>query len=190
MKGAGLRSWRGRERPAPLLRYRAAWLREAVALSALDTALNAIDEPAVVVDLGGEILHANTNAQILLARDRRGVSRSLVNAIAGMRADLTWDLTPLRGTQAPRGFLAMLRAPRRETSGPDPVNAAALRWHLTARQIDVLRLVARGFTNVLIADDLGISEGTVEFHVAAIFDKAGVDNRATLIVKLLAVVQP
>ena len=49
----------------------------------------------------------------------------------------------------------------------------------------MLDLVAHGFTNALIADDLGISEGTVEFHLTAIFDKAGVDTRAKLLIRLL-----
>jgi hypothetical protein len=36
-------------------------------LLALDTALNAIDAPAIVVDLDGEVFcQANTNAQVLL----------------------------------------------------------------------------------------------------------------------------
>ena len=76
------------------------WLRGVAALSVLDTALNAIDAPAFVIDLGGEVLHANTNAQTLLERDRPGVSRSLVQAVAGgAPTGRSWDLTPLEGTQ-------------------------------------------------------------------------------------------
>jgi hypothetical protein len=56
------------------------------ALAALDTALNAIDAPAFIVDLGGDVLHVNTNAQVLLDRDRQGVSRSLVAAVTGAPA--------------------------------------------------------------------------------------------------------
>ena len=62
---------------------------------------------------------------------------------------------------------------------------ASQRWNLTARQTEVLRWLAHGLTNGLIAQTLGISERTVEFHLKGIFDKAGVDNRATLLVKLL-----
>jgi DNA-binding NarL/FixJ family response regulator len=56
---------------------------------------------------------------------------------------------------------------------------------LTPRQIAVLDLVAKGLTNELIAEQLMIGKGTVEFHLSATFDKAGVSNRATLIVQLL-----
>ena len=48
----------------------------------------------------------------------------------------------------------------------------------------MLDLVLRGFTNALIADELGIGEGTVEFHLSAIFDKAGVESRAMLIARV------
>jgi DNA-binding CsgD family transcriptional regulator len=160
------------------------WLRGIAALSALDTALNAIDAPAVVVDLDGEVLHANTNAQTLLENDRPGVSRSLAEAIGGSPADRSWDLTPLDGTERRHGFLAVLRGPRNQVVR-DPLRTASARWQLTARQTEVLRWLAHGLTNALIAQTLGISERTVEFHLKAIFDKAGVDNRATLLVKLL-----
>jgi len=67
----------------------------------------------------------------------------------------------------------------------DLLRVATERWHLTVRQAEVLHWVAHGLTNVSIAETLGIGDGTVEFHLKIIFDKAGVDNRATLIAKLM-----
>lgn len=49
---------------------------------------------------------------------------------------------------------------------------------LTEREIDVLRLLARGKTNRRIADELGISAKTVGSHVEHIYAKAGVRSRA------------
>jgi DNA-binding NarL/FixJ family response regulator len=49
---------------------------------------------------------------------------------------------------------------------------------LTARELAVLRLVAAGQSNQQIAGSLGITERTVKFHVTAIFNKLGADNRA------------
>jgi DNA-binding CsgD family transcriptional regulator/transposase len=63
--------------------------------------------------------------------------------------------------------------------------ASPRQWTLTVRQTDVLDLVARGLTNAVIAETLGIGVGTVEFHVAAIFDKAGVCSRAALLAGLI-----
>ena len=48
---------------------------------------------------------------------------------------------------------------------------------LTARQIDVLKLVAQGLPNRLIATELGLSEKTVKVHVTAIFRALDVVNR-------------
>ena len=57
-----------------------------------------------------------------------------------------------------------------------------LRSLLTERQIDVLRLLSEGKPNKLIARDLGISEGTVKIHLAAIFRALDVRNRTEAVV--------
>jgi len=49
---------------------------------------------------------------------------------------------------------------------------------LTRRELEVLRLLARGETNSGIAAALVISEGTVKFHVRNLFEKLHVGNRA------------
>lgn len=46
----------------------------------------------------------------------------------------------------------------------------------------VFALVADGFTNRKIAEDLMVTEKTVKFHLNRIFKKTGVKNRAELIV--------
>ena len=48
---------------------------------------------------------------------------------------------------------------------------------LTAREMDVLTLMAQGLTNKTIAARLGISDQTVKFHVASISGKLGAANR-------------
>jgi DNA-binding NarL/FixJ family response regulator len=49
---------------------------------------------------------------------------------------------------------------------------------LSARERGVLRLVAAGLSNRQIGETLSISERTVKFHVTAIFNKLGAENRA------------
>jgi DNA-binding NarL/FixJ family response regulator len=49
---------------------------------------------------------------------------------------------------------------------------------LTAREVQVLALVATGKTNRAIADQLRISEKTVARHVSNIFTKLGLSSRA------------
>ena len=48
---------------------------------------------------------------------------------------------------------------------------------LTAREVEVLELLAEGLPNKAIAERLGISDQTVKFHVASITGKLGVANR-------------
>jgi two-component system NarL family response regulator len=52
------------------------------------------------------------------------------------------------------------------------------RGDLSDRQREVLRLIAGGRSNKQIAAALAITERTVKFHVTAIMNKLGVDNRA------------
>lgn len=48
---------------------------------------------------------------------------------------------------------------------------------LTARELEVLRLVARGLGNKEIAADLRITTHTVKYHLAAVLEKLGVRSR-------------
>jgi DNA-binding CsgD family transcriptional regulator len=52
---------------------------------------------------------------------------------------------------------------------------------LTAREIDVLNLVADGLSNAEIADRLVLSERTVHAHLRSIFDKLGVNTRTAAV---------
>jgi DNA-binding NarL/FixJ family response regulator len=56
------------------------------------------------------------------------------------------------------------------------------RLGLTARQYDVLRLLAQGMSNKVIARELGITEGTVKVHLLAVFRALDVRNRTAAVV--------
>ena len=50
---------------------------------------------------------------------------------------------------------------------------------LTDRELEVLRLLASGSSNPEMAETLSISQHTVKSHVTHIYDKLGVNDRAT-----------
>lgn len=71
----------------------------------------------------------------------------------------------------------LLEAQDAGVAGRDAAARASAAALLTPRQQDVLRLVARGLTNREIAGVLGLSEGTVKNHVAAILERLEISNR-------------
>ena len=59
---------------------------------------------------------------------------------------------------------------------PHEHDVAALE-QLTAREVEVLRMLAEGFANKEIASRLGISDHTVKFHISSILAKLGASTR-------------
>jgi two-component system response regulator NreC len=53
--------------------------------------------------------------------------------------------------------------------------------NLTTRELQVLRLIAQGFTNMQIAENLSVSVRTIESHRANLMDKLDIHNRAELV---------
>jgi DNA-binding NarL/FixJ family response regulator len=68
----------------------------------------------------------------------------------------------------------------RQVSG---ASTPALPEPLTERELEVLRLLAKGRQNKEIANELWISERTVKFHVSAILAKLAVGNRTEAVGK-------
>jgi len=71
-----------------------------------------------------------------------------------------------------------------EQATPMPTEPAlALVEPLTARELDVLRLLYDGLTNQEIADELVLAVGTVKFYTGQIYGKLGVRNRVTAVAR-------
>lgn len=74
-----------------------------------------------------------------------------------------------------QGILSLERPP---AAGPGAPPGQGV---LTARELDVLRLIATGLPNKAIGLRLGISENTVKFHASAILGKLDAASRAEAI---------
>lgn len=72
------------------------------------------------------------------------------------------------------------RLPAGEASGQ------ALKRLLTARQTEILSLVAKGLSNTEIAERLFLSESTVKWHIRKILRVLGVSNRAQAVARYLS----
>lgn len=68
---------------------------------------------------------------------------------------------------------------------PPSTTTRALPQALTARELEVLALMAAGANNAGIADRLFLAEGTVKSHVKHIFRKMGANNRAEAVARYL-----
>src|ERR1051325_6470271 len=83
-----------------------------------------------------------------------------------------------RGVTEPRATRAVLEAAGHAEPRARTVTRAQLPGRLSRREMDVLRLAARGLTTQQIADRLSISPKTADHHVQHIYTKIGVSTRA------------
>ncbi len=116
------------------------------------------------------------DARIIVLTTYRGDAQILRALRAGARAYLL-------KSQLHRELLDTIRAVHAGQKRIPPDIAAELAEHatddaLSAREIDVLRLIAAGNSNKLIADQLSIGEATVKSHVANILSKLSANDRA------------
>ena len=127
------------------------------------------------IDAMGAIRREFPDARIIVLTTHAGdvlVSRALK---AGARAYLLKGL--LR-----KELLETIRAVHLGQKRVSPEVAAEIAEHasddaLTPREIDVLRLIARGSANKIIAAELSLTEETVKSHIRNILSKLGANDR-------------
>ncbi|WP_019178781.1 LuxR C-terminal-related transcriptional regulator [Microbacterium yannicii] len=174
----------------PLVRYR-------------DLDVQFVEPPLDGRPLPSEVAHgarAVVRGSILALVDRPEVGRVRVqwdcdgtNLLISMRDDGPGDLTDAstqlqlvrQRVHALNGRLSVEATPGWGTEmsiviplDPPHTTAVAAAWNLRPREFEVLQLLASGRRNRGIAEDLGISENTVKFHVASIYRKLNASGRA------------
>ena len=124
-----------------------------------------------IIDIHNEF----PNARIIVLTTYTGDVQVLRALRAGARGYI------LKG-HVHRELLEAIRAVHAGKKRIPPEVAAELADHateenLSSREIDVLRLIASGNANKIIADQLSISEETVKTHVTNILSKLGANDR-------------
>jgi len=142
----------------------------------IDLAARLVDDhPGLVV----VILSAYDDEHYVRAAMAAGVGAYLLKTLPGhelvraLRMACSSD-GPLVGRPLGHGE----KDPQRAGAAPDE--------RLTAREAEIVRLVARGMSNKTIAHRLGISSRTVEGHLNHVFDKLDVASRTELVHVALA----
>ncbi|GHD40999.1 helix-turn-helix transcriptional regulator [Mycetocola manganoxydans] len=97
--------------------------------------------------------------------------RPIAERVAALDGDLEVSSTTGWGTSLE------IRLPLDPPAEAEPLEDSV---GFSARERDVLRLVASGARNRAIADQLGITDNTVKFHVSNLLRKAGVRTRGEL----------
>jgi DNA-binding NarL/FixJ family response regulator len=111
-----------------------------------------------------EALHLGVRGFIL----KEMATKFLVECLRRVHAGGQW----LEKDSASR---AMAKLVRREAKGREIANL------LTPREIEVVRMVAKGLTNKEIAGQLCIADGTVKIHLHNIYEKVKINRRAELV---------
>ncbi len=125
--------------------------------------LTAYDDPPYVQ----AVLQAGANGYVLKSSDPQEIVQAVIDVFQGKSV-----LDPVL-TQK---FMARLAK----------IEPADRVEDLSERELQVLTLTARGFTNKAIAAQLTISDRTVQNHLANIFDKLQVESRTEAVMKAVA----
>lgn len=156
-----------------------------------------VDPDAVLADLGVEPTVARERMRAVSGLERTvvlmvpaGLSASETVAL-GLRAALPRSADPVAIRAAIHaatqglvvldpsllgGLLGRASTARTDSAGPRA-------QELTARELEVLRLLAEALPNKLIADRLGISDHTAKFHVNSVLSKLSAGSRTEAVVR-------
>lgn len=128
--------------------------------------LTAFDDPPYVK----AVLQAGANGYVLKTAE----ASEIVEAVQAV-----YEGQSVLDKAVARKLMAQLSEPE-ATSRKEPVET------LTERELEVLHLAARGFTNKAIGADLSISDRTVQGHLAKIYAKMGAASRTEAVMRGVA----
>lgn len=119
----------------------------------------------VFSDIPAVLLAAQPNPAVV-----RGAARLKIYSVIPLEVTAHQLVTAIASTVA--GFAVTVPRPP-----ATPANVMRIAEELTAREVEVLRWMARGQTNKQLAVQLNISEHTAKFHVSSVLAKLGAQTR-------------
>ena len=119
----------------------------------------------VFSDIPAVLLAIQPNAAVV-----RGAARIKIYSVIPLEVTAHQLVTAIAATVA--GFAVTVPRPP-----ATPANVMRIAEELTAREVEVLRWMARGQTNKQLAVQLNISEHTAKFHVSSVLAKLGAQTR-------------
>jgi LuxR family maltose regulon positive regulatory protein len=170
---------------------------EAAALGANGLLISALALQALALEqLGRRADALDTLQRALTLAEPEGYIRSIIDTGPGIRPllrALEQELLRAPGrNDALRTYLHRLSnvAARELSAAPAPNHVPAetspdrpFAGTLTSRELAILRLLAAGYSNQQIADQLVIAVSTVKWYLRLIYDKLGVINRTQAVVR-------
>ena len=156
-----------------------------------DVALVDIRLPSVNgIDLAHQIVDQHPDITVLILSaydDEHYVRAALAAGVAGYLLKTTPSDQLIKSIRAARrGSMLLDRGPTGRGENVPTPGPISRRTRLTGRELEVVRLVARGRSNKAIAHQLGISPRTVEGHLNHVFEKVGTTSRTELVHYALA----
>jgi len=128
----------------------------------------------VDVPHAARIMSAGHGGQVLLSQ----ATRELVATVRAQLGEEAFAIAWQEGrTMSPEQALA---ASGELSSSPTTASPPPYPDGLTAREVEVLRVVAQGLTNEQVAQRLVISPRTVDTHLTSIYGKIGVTSRVAV----------
>ncbi len=112
------------------------------------------------------LLQAGANGYLLKTAEIDELVKAIRTVAAGQSA-----LAPVVAGKVVAQFVGGKTLPDMFSHPPEQYSG------LTDRELEILRLVGRGFSNKQIGKELAISDRTVQAHLSNIFSKLGVDSR-------------
>lgn len=133
-------------------------------------------------DVSVVVLTTFLDERLLLGALRRGASGYALKDVDTV--ELARIIRTVHGGQCafdPRSAKVAVRSLTGQTGQPGPPAGV-----LTSRELEVVRLVAQGATNLRVARELFVSESTVKYHLRTAMRKLGASDRTELVYRASA----